>query len=154
LPKAVSTLGAQTPVPIVQTGIINVPNVIGRRASDIELTIGAAFNKDVVLSGEEINLPQGGEARDYKHKTYELFIFYDKALIAKSVGIDAGLVEEKTPLDRWYDFSYRVGLPIIGDPDLSFNKILRWDNYQGYQIFIEGNPDSGFIQYFKFLKRP
>jgi hypothetical protein len=134
--------------------LIDAAAVIGSNFLQLEKFLGAP-NEIVPLGiGAAEEVPDGGESRTYKAGKLLLSVTYDKIGIAKGLQIIDGLLENGYSLEHWPLILSRLGMTVVGSPDIVAPAARRWQNYVGYGIMVVANRPYGDVWTVRVYKVP
>lgn len=136
------TIAGATPTPQPVSTIVDVPSVLGKPVAEIENLYGKGFDILPLQIGDPI-VPDGGEARTYRQGKYTLYIFYNKAGIARGMQMVRGLEEDNISLGNWNSLLARFGLGVYQSPERETTDARYWDNFNGYRIAILAAKPNG-----------
>jgi hypothetical protein len=125
--------------------VFNVPSMLGMNRTDLEETIGSGYGNDQIPAGELSNMPYGGESRTYNYGKYKYWIFYDSTDIARGFQVVEGLESNHYTLNDTGAIKAIVNIPVSGSPDFQSTLLKRWDNYNGYEIMMAKDLQSGWV---------
>lgn len=148
-------LQPRNPFPQDDYTIIDVASIFDFSIEDIERYMGEAIISPRRGIGTSEELPDGGETRTYNHGPYMIDINYDKTGKAKGILIREGLLEQAFTLEHWPLVLSKLGMTILGQPEVVAPAAHLWKNYRGYGIQVRsaGNRSSN-IESVRVFKLP
>ena len=136
---------AATEVPVA-TGaaqeyiIVEVPRIVGASIDAVDRMLGEPDDAFDWYAGDITQLPLGGSERDYTVRGYTVWVLFDPQGIAKGIIVQIGLAADGYRLDKWPVILSRFGLGYTKAPDFKSSMALRWNNSNGYLIYMSGVP--------------
>ncbi len=130
--------------------IVDVPRIVGASIDAVDGLLGEPDDAFEWYPGSIAQLPLGGSERDYTVRSYTVWVLFDPQGIAKGIIVQVGLAADGYPLDKWPVILSRFGLGYTKAPDFKSSMGLRWNNSNGYTIYMSGVP----VDNLEIMKRP
>lgn len=143
--ESATPAAAATAVPVA-TGaaqeyiIVEVPRIVGASIDAVDRMLGEPDDAFDWYAGDITQLPLGGSERDYTVRGYTVWVLFDPQGIAKGIIVQIGLAADGYRLDKWPVILSRFGLGYTKAPDFKSSMALRWNNSNGYVIYMSGVP--------------
>jgi hypothetical protein len=134
--------------------ILDVAAVIGVHVSHLERFFGEPLEVEPLGIGAAEEVPDGGESRTYRTAKYSIYVTYDKQGIAKGLQIIDGLLEQGYSLEHWPLILSKLGMTVLGSPEVNAPAARKWKNYVGYGIMIAANRPYGTVWTTRVFKLP
>lgn len=130
--------------------IVEVPRIVGASIDAVDGLLGEPDDAFDWYPGDIAQLPLGGSERDYTVRSYTVWVLFNPKGIAQGVIVQVGLAADGYRLDKWPVILSRFGLGYTKAPDFNSSMALRWNNSNGYTIYLSGVP----VDNLEIMKRP